>query len=102
VAAAYSGQEALEILRRWPPDLVLLDLGLPDIDCADLLQTIRAEAVPKELPVVIISGRGEDGDLQTLRGDLVISQQKGLSPGEIVRYVQSVVDAATLRPPFSR
>ena len=102
VAAAYNGQEALEVLRRWPPDLVLLDLGLPDIDGAVVLERLRAENGHENLPVVIISGRGDSGDLQVLPGDVTIRKHKGLSPGEVVRYLQSVVDAAITRVPATR
>lgn len=51
-----SGKEALERLRQSKPDLILLDLSLPDVNGIDLLKKIRA--TQPQVPVVIISGFG--------------------------------------------
>ncbi len=56
VSAAASGEELRATLDRRLPDLVLLDLGLPDADGLSLLQQIRARW---NGPVIVISGRGE-------------------------------------------
>jgi two-component system KDP operon response regulator KdpE len=58
VIEASSGAEALAALRHHRPDLVLLDLGLPDIDGLALIAQIReANAVP----IVVLSSRGDEG-----------------------------------------
>ena len=54
---ASTGGEALSALRHHRPDLVLLDLGLPDIDGQALIGRIR-ELSP--VPIVILSSRGSD------------------------------------------
>ena len=54
---AATGGEALSALRHHRPDLVLLDLGLPDIDGQELIGRIR-EISP--VPVVVLSSRGEE------------------------------------------
>jgi two-component system KDP operon response regulator KdpE len=54
---AASGAEALSALRHHRPDLVLLDLGLPDIDGLTLIGRIR-ETSP--VPIVVLSSRGEE------------------------------------------
>lgn len=57
VHEAATGAEALQSLRHHRPDLVLLDLGLPDIDGLTLIARIRtANAVP----IVVLSSRGEE------------------------------------------
>src|SRR5262249_35227003 len=54
---AASGAAALEHWRARRPDLVLLDLGLPDVDGLELIRRIRADATT---PIVILSGRYEE------------------------------------------
>jgi two-component system KDP operon response regulator KdpE len=54
---AATGAEALSALRHHRPDLVLLDLGLPDIDGQELISRIRAGS---PVPIVVLSSRGEE------------------------------------------
>jgi two-component system KDP operon response regulator KdpE len=57
VAEAADGQEALRHWESRRPDVVLLDLGLPDMDGLDIIRRIRREATT---PIVILSGRYEE------------------------------------------
>lgn len=59
VFTAMSGRAAIETLDRDKPDLIVLDLGLPDIDGVDLCRQIR-ESV--SAPIVVLSARGAEGD----------------------------------------
>ncbi len=57
VDQAQDGESALQIMERQPPDLVLLDLMLPDIDGLQVLCRLREWS---EVPVIVLSARGED------------------------------------------
>jgi len=57
VIEAATAREALSLLRHERPDLVLLDLGLPDMDGQALIGAIRAESA---VPIVVLSSRGEE------------------------------------------
>jgi len=59
VAAAPTGREALAEASRQPPDAVLLDLGLPDLDGAEVIRELRGWSAA---PVIVISGRASSGD----------------------------------------
>jgi len=59
VHTAMTGQDALEALGRVHPDLVLLDLGLPDMDGLDVIRAIRQRA---NTPIVVLSARGAERD----------------------------------------
>jgi CheY-like chemotaxis protein len=50
-----TGEEALQFARRLRPDLILLDIYLPDVDGRDLCQRIKADPVLARTPVVFIS-----------------------------------------------
>ena len=56
---AGSGKEGLAILTSALPDLVLLDLGLPDTDGVDIIKKIRTWS---NMPIIVISARNEDKD----------------------------------------
>jgi len=55
VETASNAQEALDAVARVHPDLILLDLGLPDMDGLQVLQMIRKRG---NTPVVVLSARG--------------------------------------------
>ena len=57
--AASTGNEAISLCASHHPDLILLDLGLPDIDWIEVIQTVRSWS---EALIIIISARGEDSD----------------------------------------
>jgi two-component system, OmpR family, KDP operon response regulator KdpE len=59
VDTAANGREALDAIGRVHPDLILLDLGLPDMDGLEVLQIIRKRA---NTPVVVLSARGAEQD----------------------------------------
>jgi CheY-like chemotaxis protein len=66
---AGNGREAMDALERQArekrlPDLILLDINLPDISGIDLLTIIRSDLRFQQIPVVILTGSNEDQDIQ--------------------------------------
>src|SRR5689334_4813643 len=59
VVTATGGKPALELARAKKPDLMVLDLGLPDLDGLDVLRAVRRGV---NLPVVLLTARGEESD----------------------------------------
>jgi two-component system KDP operon response regulator KdpE len=59
VTVAGSGREALDMFERERPDLVILDLGLPDMDGSEVCRKVRDRA---DTPILILSARGEEKD----------------------------------------
>jgi len=62
VTAAESGMSALQAVVDDPPDIVLLDLGLPDVDGQQVLTMLRSVSA---VPVVVVSARDQDADVIT-------------------------------------
>lgn len=56
VVAAASGGEALNTLRKLRPDLILIDIELPDLNGLEILRRLRSTAVFKQTPIVMVSG----------------------------------------------
>src|SRR4029077_10773019 len=64
ILEAPDGKTSLELLVQ-KPELIILDLGLPDIQGLDLLRTIRAS--DESVPIVVLSSRGDEaGKVQAL------------------------------------
>ena len=95
VISAYSGQEGLAMMGYHLPDLVLLDLGLPDIDGFQVIERIRSTPPWQHIPIVVVSGQDEMDNLEVLRGAMLIAKSEGLMPGEVVQWVQKVLDTTT-------
>jgi two-component system KDP operon response regulator KdpE len=59
VDVAGTGKEALKIAADHPPDLIVLDLGLPDIEGTEICRRIRESS---SVPIIILSARGREAD----------------------------------------
>ena len=60
--------EAMEQVDRHNPDLMLLDLNLPNVDGLTVLRKLRAETNTEHLPIVVLTARGdEDNEVKVLR-----------------------------------
>ena len=62
LTAYETGREALDGLRRARPDLVLLDISLPEMDGREVLRHIRADGALRDLPVVALTAHAMTGD----------------------------------------
>ena len=93
VAQTESGNQAREVVATWEPDLVVLDLTLPDLDGLAVCQRIRVHR--PTLPVIVLTARGDEDErvlgLQVGADDYVT---KPFSPRELVLRVQSVLRRA--------
>ena len=63
VKVAADGNEGLEVIRSIKPDLVLLDLMLPGKDGLDICREMKADPSLTDIPVIIVSARGEEQDV---------------------------------------
>ncbi len=103
VLAAYDGKSALAINRSAKPDLIVLDLGLPDLDGLDVTRTLRKDS---NGPVIMLTARGEETDkLIGLELGADDYMTKPFSPKELVARVRTVLrrfENATTEPEIIR
>jgi two-component system alkaline phosphatase synthesis response regulator PhoP len=89
VATARDGREALQAVRQHKPDLVVLDLGLPEVDGLDVTRTLRRDS---NLPIVMLTARDDEVDkllgLELGADDYLT---KPFSPRELVARVKAVL-----------
>src|SRR5436190_27559 len=100
VVVAHDGEAALATARAQKPDLVVLDLGLPELDGLDVARTLRRES---NVPIVMLTGRSEESDklvgLEIGADDYVT---KPFSPKELVARVRAICLRSTGSAPASR
>ena len=100
VTRAATGPEALRQLRAAPPDLVILDLMLPEMDGLEVCRRLRAEPATAALPVIMLTAKGDEVDrvvgLELGADDYVV---KPFSPKEVLARVRAVLRRA--RAPLS-
>ncbi|MHB8660431.1 MAG: response regulator [Minisyncoccota bacterium] len=63
VEKATNAKNAFEILERWEPDIILLDLMLPDVDGFEILARLKKDVRFAAIPVIILSNLGEQTDI---------------------------------------
>ena len=85
VEEACDGHEALVRLELRPPDLVVLDLGLPAVSGEAVRQEIAAQAYTRDIPIVVVTGSSED----LSRLDVPCVLRKPVVPDEVVAAVRS-------------
>ncbi len=93
VKGADGGREGLEMVKKNPPDLVLLDLMMPDIDGWEVYQQIKADEKTKHIPVIVVTAKAQNVDkvlgLHIAKVDDYIS--KPFSPKALLASVQKVL-----------
>jgi len=60
--AAYNGQGGLEMALEYQPDVVLLDIGLPDMNGYDVAQRLRQQPQTRNMKLIALTGYGQDSD----------------------------------------
>ena len=93
VEGADGGKEGLEKIRKNPPDLVLLDLMMPDVDGWEVYQQIKANEKTKDIPVIIVTAKAQNIDkvlgLHVAKVDDYLSKPFG--PQDLLESVQNVL-----------
>ena len=95
VLQATDGEAALTLLRERKPDLLLLDLVMPNRDGFMVLEAKEADPSIRDIPVIIISAKDPQRE-PIMSKSLVVSRCQGLSARDIMDAVQAVTEA--LRP----
>ena len=92
VTGAIGGRDGLDMVRQKRPDLVLLDLMMPDMDGWEVFQQMKADENLRQIPVIVITAKAQSIDkvlgLHIARVDDYIS--KPFSPQELLESVEKV------------
>jgi DNA-binding response OmpR family regulator len=95
LTGATGGLEGLEAIRRIKPDLVLLDLMMPDMDGWEVYQQMKADPELKNIPVIVVTAKAQSIDkilgLHIAKVDDYVTKPFG--PQELLQSVERVLSA---------
>jgi two-component system response regulator BaeR len=88
-----SGSDALAAIRAQPPDVVVLDVMLPDVDGFEICGALRSDAKTAHIPILMMTARGDDASSQTTHGGLGANDYlaKPFSPKELIVRIRRLL-----------
>ena len=93
IVQAENGKDGLELAKKNIPDIILLDIILPQMDGFTVLKELKADDSTKNIPVVLLTNLGQDGDvkkgLELGAKDYLI--KANFTPSQVVDKVKSVL-----------
>ena len=99
IRAAADGDEALEVMREWAPDLIITDLAMPNMEGLELCRRVRAKS---PVPIIILSVRGEEKTkIEALDAGADDYVTKPFAPNELLARVRAMLRRAGM-PPVAR
>ncbi len=94
VQLANNGKRGIEMVKVFQPDLILLDLQMPEMNGADALEIIRKNEWGKNIPVIILTNMGEEESPKKLRALGIHSYivKANLTPNQVLKRVQEALN----------
>jgi DNA-binding response OmpR family regulator len=92
VRMAGNGKIGVELVKTFKPDIILLDIQMPEMDGAEALKHIRADSHSKDTPVIILTNLGEEeapADMRTLGISSYIVKANN-TPRQVVTHVKEI------------
>ena len=96
----HSGRLALEVMRREKPDLIVLDLMLPDVDGLEICRRLKQSEDTRSIPIVMVTAKGEEADIVAgieLGAEDYVT--KPFSARELSARIRAVLRRGTATPP---
>ena len=92
VSAGVDGEDGLNKIKTWQPDLILLDIIMPKMNGYEVLESLQKN--DNKIPIIVISNSGQDVELEKIKKlgatDYIIKTQ--INPGEVVAKVKNILN----------
>ena len=96
VESATNGVEALQILERVHPDVIVTDMQMPKMDGSELITALKGHASTKNIPVVIVAGRQSGCENTERRADFAIFKDIDIE-AQLAKALEALLGAKTAR-----
>jgi two-component system phosphate regulon response regulator PhoB len=91
VACLYDGSQAVDFVNKRKPELIILDLMLPEVDGIEICRTLKSDAATKHIPIIMLTAKSEEADvvigLQMGADDYI---PKPFSPKVLVARIKAI------------
>ena len=99
VESAFTGEEGIAAAQAHPPDLILLDFLLPDLNGDDVCRAISGNVTLADIPVIVMSAKGEDiGEWFAVMPNVVNIITKPFSPDALIAVVGHTLEKSGRKP----
>jgi len=92
IACLYDGGQAVDFVKKRKPELIILDLMLPEVDGIEICRMLKSDAATKHIPIVMLTAKGEEADvvigLQMGADDYI---PKPFSPKVLVARIKAII-----------
>jgi len=97
VQLANNGKRGVELVEAFSPDIILLDLQMPEMNGVDVLEIIRKNSWGKDIPVIILTNMGEEESPKEIRALGIHSYivKANLTPRQVVQRVKEALNITT-------
>lgn len=96
VESATNGCEALEILQRLRPHIIVTDMQMPKMSGSELITALKGEPATENIPIVIVAGKRSGFDQTEKRADFIIFKDIDIE-GQLASALQSLLGSKTSR-----
>ncbi|MFA6962484.1 MAG: hybrid sensor histidine kinase/response regulator [Opitutaceae bacterium] len=97
ILTAYDGQEALNVVAHTKPDLILLDVMMPDMDGIEVCQRLQADETSRHIPIIFVTARSsKEGKIEGLGVGAVDYITKPIDLDETIARVQTQLRLVTI------
>lgn len=94
VVTASNGREALEAVALERPDLIVMDVMMPEMDGLEALQKLKSDEQTANIPVVMLTAKAQDADVfQGWQSGADLYLTKPFNPIELLTFVKRILDA---------
>jgi len=101
VETAENGREGLEKAAQFRPDIILLDMNMPDMNGLEVVETLCADADTRDIPVIIITGasltKAEQNSLK-LNPNFMLLEQKPADFEELLEKIEAAISPGVRNP----
>jgi len=92
VITASNGQEALDKIASEKPDLVIMDVMMPQMDGFEALKTLKSQPETSELPVIMLTAKAQDADVfEGWKSGADLYLTKPFNPSELMSFVKRIL-----------
>jgi two-component system alkaline phosphatase synthesis response regulator PhoP len=94
VITASNGREAVEAVQEHHPDLIVMDVMMPEMDGFEALQILKNDEATSSIPVVMLTAKAQDADVfQGWQSGADLYLTKPFNPMELLTFVKRILDA---------